>query len=77
MNELRENRNKLKLSQEKMASKIGVTLSYYAQVEQGRVQAGVGFIRKYLMAFPETCTNIFFTGGEANEDNSHNQASGS
>lgn len=48
------------LSQEAMARKIGVTLSYYQKIEQGYAGAGAGFIKKFLQTFPETSADIFF-----------------
>ena len=63
MDSLKQLRSDLNLSQEKMAQKIGVTLSYYQKIEQGNVMAAAGFIRKFKKAFPHVSTEIFFQDG--------------
>jgi predicted transcriptional regulator len=63
MKDLKKIRQDLSLSQEQMALRIGVTLSYYQKVEQGQVRAAAGFIRKFIIAFPEQSTDIFFKEG--------------
>lgn len=60
---LKQLRKELKLSQEAMSTKIGVTLSYYQKIEQGQVMAGAGFIRKLKKAFPAMSADIFFADG--------------
>jgi transcriptional regulator with XRE-family HTH domain len=59
--ELKIFRLRLKISQEKMAKRIGVTQSFYQKIEQGRAQASTGFIRKFKKAFPEVSTDMFYT----------------
>ena len=59
---LKEFRLKSGYSQERFARKVNVTLSYYAQVERGHVQAGRGFMQKLKAAFPSASIDrIFFS----------------
>lgn len=60
MDELKNIRSGLELSQSAMAQRIGVTLSYYQKVEQGVVPAGAGFIRLFKVAFPKISADLFF-----------------
>ena len=60
MQELLLIRKSLMLTQEEMANKIGVSVSYYSKVEGGFKQAGRGFIDKFAKAFPHNNINIFF-----------------
>lgn len=54
-------RNSMNYSQEKMASKIGVSYSYYIKVENNKADASKNFMRKFKVAFPnENIDNIFF-----------------
>lgn len=52
-----------KLLQKEMYVLIGVSKSYYEKVEYGILNAGKGFIKKMINAFPEDkeeILNIFF-----------------
>lgn len=60
MRELLLLRKSLMLSQQEMANKIGVSISYYAKVEGGFKHAGRGFIDKFLKTFPSSKIDIFF-----------------
>lgn len=62
MCELKEFRKQKGLSQEKMASELGVSLSMYAKVEQGAAKAGRNFMEKIKRKYPEaSIDHIFFT----------------
>lgn len=62
MCELKEFRTQKGLSQEKMASELGVSLSMYAKVEQGAAKAGRAFMEKVKEHYPEaSIDHIFFT----------------
>jgi transcriptional regulator with XRE-family HTH domain len=62
MNMLKEFRLKAGLSQEGIARKMNVTVSYYSQIERGLVNAGRGFMLRLKAAFPDACIDeIFFT----------------
>ena len=66
MQNLKEFRQREGLSQEVMARKVGVTLSYYTQIERGHVEAGRGFMQKLKRAFPEiSIDEVFFSELEA------------
>jgi len=59
---LREFRMEKGLSQEKMAIKLGVSLSMYAKVEQGAAKAGRAFMERIKGCYPEAnIDKIFFT----------------
>ena len=61
MCKLREFRAQKGLSQEKMASELGVSLSMYAKVEQGAAKAGRAFMEKVKEHYPEaSIDHIFF-----------------
>ena len=62
MQTLKEFRLSSGYSQEVMAQKVGVTLSYYTQIERGHAKAGRGFMQKLKTAFPEiSIDDIFFS----------------
>jgi transcriptional regulator with XRE-family HTH domain len=74
MQELKSFRHSRKLSQEKFAHLMGITTSYYQQVERGKVRAGAGFIRKFLTAFPNQSSDLFFKdGGDKNATNAYDK----
>lgn len=60
MERLKEFRKKKELSQEAMAKKIGITLSMYEKVEQGRAGASAAFMRRFKRAFPESSIDCIF-----------------
>ncbi|MBO5969393.1 MAG: helix-turn-helix transcriptional regulator [Clostridia bacterium] len=61
MDRLKEFRKNQGLSQEMMAKKLGMTLSMYEKVEQGRANASSGFMKRFKNAFPsESIDYIFF-----------------
>ena len=66
MKSLKEFRAKKNLSQLQLANKLNVSLSYYTKIEQGLVKAGRGFIEKFIQAFPEESSDMFF-GGDKND----------
>ncbi len=58
---LKRFRAEQKLSQEAMARKIGVTVSFYEKIENGRAGFSAGFLVKFKKAFPEASIDkIFF-----------------
>ena len=62
MDKLKEFRKEQGLSQESMAQKIGITLSMYEKVEQGRAGASAAFMKRLKNAFPNaSIDSIFFT----------------
>lgn len=61
MTNLKKFRNSTGLSQEKMAIKIGTSLSMYAKVESGRVPPSRAFMEKIKYHFPDiNIDDIFF-----------------
>ena len=62
MEKLKNFRKSKGLSQEGMASKLGITLSMYEKVENGRAGVSSKFMRKFKQVFPEeSIDNIFFS----------------
>ncbi len=53
MDELKKFREGKRLTQNQMASKIGVSLSYYRKVEQGEKQSKLSVHEKAESCFPE------------------------
>lgn len=64
MKQLKEFRVRKKLTQQQLAIKLNVSLSYYIKVEQGIAKAGRGFIEKFVKTFPDESADLFF-GGDA------------
>ena len=62
MKALKDFREKKQLSQQQIAMRLDVSPSYYIKVEQGVVKAGRGFIEKFIKAFPEESSDMFFGG---------------
>lgn len=62
MQALKDFRTSTGYSQDSIARKINVTVSYYSQIERGHVRAGMGFVQKFKAAFPEVSIDeIFFS----------------
>lgn len=55
--EFRESKN---LTQQQMADKIGISLSFYSKIEAGFKKPSYNFIKKVTEAFDDVNTNIFF-----------------
>lgn len=67
MCKLREFRTQKGISQEKMAIKLGVSLSMYAKVEQGAAKAGRAFMERIKNCYPEaSIDHIFFDTNSGN-----------
>jgi len=50
-----------KLTMERISTLMGVSRSYYEKVEYGSETAGLGFIKKFMTAFPDAdIIEIFF-----------------
>ena len=64
MKELKDFREQHNLTQRELAIKLDISPSYYIKVEQGIVNAGRGFIEKFIKAFPDESADMFF-GGKA------------
>lgn len=62
MKSLKDFRVRKNLTQAQLANKLNVSLSYYIKVEQGLAKAGRGFIEKFIKAFPEESSDMFFGG---------------
>ncbi|MDR1465407.1 MAG: helix-turn-helix domain-containing protein [Oscillospiraceae bacterium] len=63
---LKDFRNQIGYSQEGMARHIGVSLSQYEKIEQGRANPSYSFIRKLKEKFPDaSADNIFFSQATA------------
>lgn len=61
MDKLKDFRKSEGLTQEKMAQKLGITVSMYEKVEGGRAGASAAFMRKLKQAFPHAdMETIFF-----------------
>lgn len=73
--EIRALRKKRHLTQLEAAKEMNISYSFYVKTERGYRLPTSTFIRQFKRVYPGISTDIFFTGGEANEDNSNNQAS--
>ena len=62
MTKLKDFREQHNLTQKEIANKLDVSLSYYIKVEQGIVNAGRGFIEKFIKVFPDESADMFFGG---------------
>ena len=62
MEQLKSFRVRKNLTQHQLAIKLNVSPSYYIKVEQGIAKAGRGFIEKFVKAFPDESTDMFFGG---------------
>ncbi len=60
MDRLKEFRREKGLSQEAMAKILGITLSMYEKVEQGRANASAGFMKRFKEAFKEASIDYIF-----------------
>lgn len=60
MKELIDLRKKLNYTQKEMAEYLGVSVSYYAKVENNSKLPSYNFIMKIKKIFPECDTNNFF-----------------
>lgn len=67
MCKLKEFRIEKGLSQEKMAIKLGVSLSMYAKVEQGAAKASRTFMERIKYNYPDaSIDHIFFDNNSGN-----------
>lgn len=64
MNKLKKFRLSKGISQEAMARSMGITLSYYSQVERGVANFSRAFVEKLKKAFPEIDVNDVFFNSE-------------
>lgn len=48
------------MTQRQMASKIGVSLSYYRKIEQGESNPSYQFMKKLKVAFPKASVDKLF-----------------
>lgn len=48
------------MTQNQMASKIGVSLSYYRKIEQGESNPSYQFMKKLKVAFPKASVDKLF-----------------
>lgn len=62
MKQLKDFRVSKRLTQIQLANMLNVSPSYYIKVEQGVVKAGRGFIEKFVKAFPNESSDLFFGG---------------
>lgn len=62
MTELKKFRLKRKLTQEEMAEKIGVSISYYRKIEQGYYEPSYQFLRNVKETFPNVSIDKLFFG---------------
>ena len=60
MQKLKDFRISKGLSQEKLARKMDITLSYYSQVERGKVPPARIFMEKLKQCFPEILIGKMF-----------------
>ncbi len=60
ISELKIFREGKKLTQNQMASRIGVSLSYYRKIEQGESDPSYRFIKKLKGAFPDASIDKLF-----------------
>lgn len=64
MEKLKKFRLSKGLSQEAMARSMGITLSYYSQVERGAANFSRAFVEKLKHAYPEIDINDIFFAAE-------------
>lgn len=57
---LKEYRNSIQLTQEKMAEKWGITLSFYKQIECGAKNPSINKIKDFKTVFPTANTDQIF-----------------
>ncbi len=67
MEKLKKFRKDVGLSQESMAKRIGVTLSMYEKVEQGRAGASAAFMKRFKTAFPDASIDAIFFASNRND----------
>lgn len=61
MMKLKLYRQEIGFTQAEMASKLGITLSYYQKIERGERDTSIKFIRKFSQVFPAAdCWRLFF-----------------
>lgn len=60
MDELKRFREGKRMTQRQMASKIGVSLSYYRKIEQGESNPSYQFMKKLKVAFPKASVDKLF-----------------
>lgn len=62
MDELKKFREGKSMTQRQMASKIGVSLSYYRKIEQGYYEPSYQFLRNVKETFPNVSIDKLFFG---------------
>jgi transcriptional regulator with XRE-family HTH domain len=67
MEKLKMFRKEKGLSQDAMARKLGITLSMYEKVEQGRAGASAAFMKRVKSTFPEVDINDIFFEPSSND----------
>lgn len=60
MDELKKFREGKSMTQRQMASKIGVSLSYYRKIEQGKNKPSYQFMKKLKDVFPKVSVDKLF-----------------
>lgn len=60
MGELKKFREGKRMTQRQMASKIGVSLSYYRKIEQGENNPSYQFMKKLKDVFPKASVDKLF-----------------
>ena len=60
MNKLFKVREELKLTQEQMAKKLNISVSYYRKLENGDRSPSYNFINKFVATFPDIKPAFFF-----------------
>ena len=67
MEKLKEFRKQAEMSQETMAKTLGITLSMYEKVEQGRANASAAFMKRFKKAFPDASIDLIFFSENSND----------
>ena len=67
MQRLKQFRKEKGLSQEKMASALGITLSMYEKVESGRTGCSAAFMKRLKAAYPDADIDFLFFAGNSND----------
>ena len=63
---LKNLRKEKKLSQEKMANLLGITVSMYEKVENGRTGASASFMKRLKKVFPDADIDLIFFSTNSN-----------
>jgi len=60
-------RKSMKCTQEEMATRLGVSQSFYQKIEGGERNPSFNFIAKFKQVFPDCNTDDIFFGSELHE----------